>query len=79
MDISQFIRDFGAQFDHTNANSFTSETQFKEIDEWSSLYALFIVAMVDEEYKVTITGDEMRSSKTIQDLYDIVNSKFTIH
>lgn len=75
MDLSQFIVKFAAQFDHTNADSFTSETRFKEIDEWSSLYALFIVGMIDEEYSVMITGDEMRNSKTIQDLYEIVNSK----
>lgn len=75
MDLSQFIKNFAAQFDHTTVDSFNSETQFKEIDEWSSLYALFIVAMIDEEYNVMITGDEMRNSKTIQNLYDIVNSK----
>jgi len=75
MEISKFISNFAAQFDETDIESFTAETQFREIDEWSSLLALSVMAMLDEEYDVMIKGDEMRNSKTIQDLYDIVNSK----
>jgi acyl carrier protein len=75
MDIDLFIKNFSAQFDETDIESFTADTQFRELDEWSSLIALSIMAMVDEEYNVMIKGDEMRTSKTIKDLYDIVNSK----
>lgn len=45
---------------------FTSETKFKELEEWSSLTALSVIAMIDEEYDVKIKGDDVRNSQTVQ-------------
>lgn len=75
MEIKEFIENFAAQFDDTDASVFTPETVFHELDEYSSLIALSIIAMVDEEYDVTLKGDDMRSAVTIQDLFNIVKSK----
>ena len=59
----------------TDASVFTAETKYRELDEWSSLIALSILAMVDEEYDVQLKGEEMRGTHTIQELYDLVASK----
>lgn len=75
MEIKEFIEHFAEQFDDTDAAVFTQETVFKDLDEWSSLMALSIISMVDEEYDVTIGGADIRNSKTIEDLYKIVASK----
>lgn len=75
MEIKEFIENFAAQFDDTDASVFTPETVFHELDEYSSLIALSLIAMVDEEYDVALKGDDMRSAVTIQDLFDIVKSK----
>lgn len=75
MEIKEFIENFADQFDDTDASEFTPETVFHELDEYSSLIALSIIAMVDEEYDVTLKGDDMRSAVTIQDLFNIVKAK----
>ena len=75
MDIKEFIENFADQFDDTDASVLSAETKFKELDEWSSLIALSVIAMVDEEYDVTIKGDDIRGSETIQDLFNIVESR----
>ena len=75
MEIKEFIENFAAQFDDTDASVFTPETVFHELNEYSSLIALSLIAMVDEEYDVTLKGDDMRSAVTIQDLFNIVKSK----
>lgn len=75
MELNQFIENFAAQFDDTDADAFTSSTDFRALEEWSSLVALSIIAMVDEEYDVKLKGDDIRGSKTIEDLYNIVKSK----
>ena len=54
---------------------FGPETDFRNNAEWTSLTLLSIIAMADEEYDVTLTGDEIRSCKTIQDIFEIVKSK----
>lgn len=75
MEIKDFIENFADQFDDTEASVLNAETKFKELDEWSSLIALSVIAMVDEEYDVAIKGDDIRNSETIQDLFDIVKTK----
>ena len=75
MELQKFIENFAAQFDDTDASVFTAETVFHDLEEYSSLIALSLIAMVDEEYDVQIKGDDMRSCVTIEDLYNIVKSR----
>ncbi len=75
MEIKSFIENFAEQFEDTDASVFTAETKYRDLDEWSSLIALSILAMVDEEYDVQLKGEEMRATNTIQELYDLVASK----
>ena len=49
--------------------------EFKNLDEWSSLIALSVIAMVDEEYDVTLKGDDVRNADTIEDLFNVVKNK----
>lgn len=72
MNLEEFIENFAAQFDDTDAEMFTADTVFKQLDEWSSLAALSIIAMVDDEYDVIIKGNDIISSDTIKDLFDVV-------
>ncbi len=75
MELKDFIEKFAEQFDDTDASEFKGETKFRELEEWSSLIALSIIAMVDEEYDVTLKGDDMRAANTIEELYQIVKGK----
>ena len=75
MEIKEFIENFASQFDDTPMEEFKAETQFRDLDEWSSLIALSIIAMVDEEYDVTLKGDDMKAANTIEELCHIVKSK----
>ena len=75
MEIKEFVENFAAQFDETDASVFTAETRFRDLEEWSSLIGLSIIAMVDEEYDVTLKGDDIKTSNTIQDIFEKVQSK----
>lgn len=75
MNIDEFVKNFGEQFDDTDLSEFKPETNFKELDEWSSIQAISIMAMVDEEYDVKLKADDIRSVQTIEQLYDLVNAK----
>ena len=75
MDLNEFVAHFAEQFDATDASVFTPKTRFREIPEWSSLIGLSVIAMVDEEYDVALKGDDVKSSNTILDLYNIVKSR----
>lgn len=75
MEISTFVQLFAAQFDDTPDDQFYQELTFRELKEWSSLTALSVIAMVDEEFNVQLDGNDIRSSKTIEDIFNIVKGK----
>ena len=75
MDINQFIMDFAECFDDTDACEFSTNLRFKELEEWSSLLGLGIIAMCKKKYGIKITGAEIMESDTIQDVYDLVMEK----
>lgn len=69
MNITEFVNNIAKQFFDTDASEFEPDTEFKALDDWESLTALTIIAMVDQEYGVTITGTDIRDAETIEDLY----------
>ena len=75
MTLDEFVSAFAAEFDETPEDKFKADTEFKALDEWSSLTALSIIAMLDEQMDKTITGADIRASKTIEDLFNLANSK----
>ncbi len=75
MEIQDFIQHFAEQLEETDVNVLTPETNFRDLDEWSSIIGLSIILMVDEEYGITIGADAMKQAQTIGDLFNIVQSK----
>ena len=75
MDIQGFIQNFADLFEDTDVSVFKPETRFRDLDEWSSLLALSVLSMVDEEYDVQLSADEMRRADTIIELFNTVSSK----
>lgn len=73
--LEEFVALFAEQFDETDASEITATTVFHDLDEWSSLIGLSIIAMVDEEFDVTLKGDDVRTSVTVEDLYNKVIAK----
>lgn len=75
MELKLFIEKFAEQFDETPIENFSASTVFKDLNEWSSLTALSIIAMVDEEFDKRITGADIRNTSTIEELFNLVISK----
>ena len=75
MTLDEFVQAFAAEFDDTPEETFKANTNYRELDEWGSLVALSIISMIDDEMNVQITGADLRSSQTIEDLYNKVCAK----
>lgn len=75
MEIKDFIEKFAEIFDDTDVATLTPDTCFRQLPEWSSLSALGVIALADEEFGVELSGAEMRSAETIRELFDLLSSK----
>lgn len=73
--LDEFVALFAEQFDDTDPSEITAATEFHELDEWSSLIGLSVIAMVDEEFDVALKGDDVKNAVTVEDLYHNVIAK----
>jgi acyl carrier protein len=74
-DITTFTRKLENELDGVEPGSLQATTVYREIPAWSSMYALVLIALSETEYNVTLTGEDLRGCKTVQDLYDIIKSR----
>ena len=72
MDLQKFIEDFVDQFDETDASEITADTKFHDLEEWSSLVAMGVIAMAKTQYSKSITGKDIRQCETVTDLYNLI-------
>jgi acyl carrier protein len=75
MELEKFIEHFAEQFDTVDASDLQADTEFKALEEWSSLSALSVIAMIDEEYGVAVKGSDIRNAETIEDLFQTVSER----
>ncbi|MDR3287233.1 MAG: phosphopantetheine-binding protein [Prevotellaceae bacterium] len=75
MEKDDFLKNFANQFDDTDISELSFETNFRDLDEWSSLIALAVMNMVAKKYGAKLRPDEMKLLNTIQELYDLVAEK----
>ena len=73
--LNEFVAKFASEFDETPVEKFTPSTVYKELDEWGSLTALSIISMIDEEFDKFLTGADLRSLSTIEELYGLIQTK----
>ena len=75
MDIKEFILDFADQFDDTDASEIQANTEYHELEEWSSMIALSILNVIGKKYGCTLTFDDLKKCVTVEELYNLVVSK----
>ena len=73
--LDEFVALFAELFEDIDINEIKASTRFRDLEEWSSLIALSVIAMADEEYDVTLKGDDIINSNTIEDIFNIVKKR----
>jgi acyl carrier protein len=75
MELQEFTRKFAECFNQTDASAITPETEFKLLEEWGSMLALIVIAMVDSDYNKSVSSDDLKNATTIADLFETISKK----
>ena len=74
MKMNDFIVKFAEAVEVDDITTLNADTVFRDLDEWSSLSYLSVIAMLDEEYDIQIENAEFRNLKTIGDIVAYIES-----
>ncbi|MEX2381672.1 MAG: phosphopantetheine-binding protein [Opitutales bacterium] len=75
MNIETFIVNFEESIEGLEAGTVRPETVMRDLPQWDSLAVLTTLAMIDAEYEVSITANELADQRTVQNLFDLVAQK----
>ena len=69
--MDKFLDLMGDLFEETPKDQIVLISNFKTFEEWDSLIALSLIAIFDSEYNLRLSGDQIRSANTLEDLYKL--------
>lgn len=55
-----------------DANSLTEETVLADVEEYDSMAKLSLIVLCDDEFGKKLSGEELRSFKTVKDILDFM-------
>ena len=75
MEWKKFEEDIRDALEIESEVTINKDDILEDTEYWSSMHALLIMALAESEYDVSINGEELRSCKTPQDLFQLLDSK----
>jgi acyl carrier protein len=75
MELKEFIKGFANQFDDTDISEINENTNYRSLEEWSSLVGMSVIAFVRTKYGKALTGEELRQFNTLEELFNHIASK----
>jgi acyl carrier protein len=70
--IEEFTAKLEEEFEDVESGTLKPTTHYRDIPQFSSMYALIIIAFIDNQFDVLLRGEELKNAQTIQDLYNMV-------
>jgi len=75
MEIEVFLGKIKAEFNEDyDMGDLGLDDNIKNMDWWSSMHALVIIALIDTEYDVMLEPSQMKSANTVRELFTVVNN-----
>ena len=75
MELDEFVANFADQIDDTDASEIQASTVFHDLDEWSSLTGMGVIALAKTQYGKSITGAELKACVTVEDVFNLICNK----
>lgn len=78
MQLDTFIAHIEEEFEDLPAGTVTGDTAFRQLDGWSSMMALILIARIDSEYNINLTAEELAEATTVNDLFALVKTRVAV-
>lgn len=75
MDLKKFISDFESSLTDLGSEPITGDTIFRDLKYWDSMSILVLTSTIDLEYGVLLQKEDILSTQTISELFNLVQSK----
>ena len=71
MDVNEFIPAIADAVELSNVEELSATTQFRDLEEWSSISVMLLIAFFDDTFGKAISVSDIKQCTTINDLYEL--------
>ncbi len=75
MTLEEFTINLEKEFEDLEPGTLTPDTNYRDIKNWSSIYALIVVAFIDLNFDIILNANDLKGANTVKELYELVKSK----
>lgn len=75
MTLIEFTAALESEFEEVAPGTLTPNSNYRDLEGWSSMHALIVIAFIDAHYDIILTATELKQAHTVSELYAIVTSK----
>jgi acyl carrier protein len=75
MTLEAFTKALEEEFEEITPGTISPDSNYREIEGWSSMHALIVIAFVDNHYDIILSAADLKQTSTIKDLYNIVQQR----
>jgi acyl carrier protein len=73
--LEEFVQQLESELEDLPKGTLQPDTIYHEMDNWNSMYALLVIAFVDANFNVMLNANDLRNTKTVRQLYELVASR----
>ena len=75
MTLEEFTQELELEFEELETGTLKPETHYRDIEGWSSMHVLIVIAFIDTHYDIILSAAELRDTLSVNDLYKKVQEK----
>lgn len=75
INVEEFTKLLEKEFEEIEESTLSPTTNYREIPEFSSMHVLIIIAFIDNEFDILLTGQDLKNAQTIEDLYHLIHQR----
>ncbi|MBR5033746.1 MAG: acyl carrier protein [Bacteroidales bacterium] len=74
MNKEEFLEAFRAEFEDTDPHEIVLQTEFRNLEDWSSIVGMGLIVMAQERYGVQMSPTDLRGCKTVEEVYNFISA-----
>lgn len=75
IDKKKFVQLFAEQFFEIEPQYIRPTTEFRDLAEWSDMHGALIRSMIETEYNIHLSAEDLKECSKVNDVYQIVSNK----
>ncbi|MFT6502833.1 MAG: acyl carrier protein [Crocinitomicaceae bacterium] len=78
MTLEEFVIEIEDAFEIQERGTLLPDTDYKNFEEWDSMHALILIALIDTEFDLLVSGNDLKNLVTVREVYELIQDRKSV-